>query len=202
MPNDSSTNDLKTIWQNQPTEPSKMTLVMIRHKTQQLQAGTRRALLNEIAASVFLVGFYGVGIWWVHGAALRAAFVLAIVWTLSGQFFVDRGRLSESSQLDVSLNTSLQSYRREVERRRYLSGRFLLWSFGPAVLAIGALSIYLLTLIWNHGAWSQGYLLSTMPFFALLGLWFVGVFVLRMRHRRELQREIDQLSEVEGSISA
>jgi Flp pilus assembly protein TadB len=41
-----------------------------------------------------------------------------------------------------------------------------------------------------------------MPFFALLGLWFVGVFVLRMRHQRELQREIDQLKEVEGSVDS
>jgi hypothetical protein len=175
---------------------------MIRHKTQQLQGKTRRDLFNEIAVSVFLISFYGVGIWWVHGAALRAAFVLAIVWTLAGQFFVDRGRLSESSQLDVSLNTSLQSYRREVERRRYLSGRFLLWTFGPAVLAISALSDYLLTIAWNHGAWNYGFLRATAPFFTLLGLWFVGVFVLRMRHQRELQREIDQLNEVEGSINS
>jgi hypothetical protein len=201
MPNDSSNNTPKTIWQNQPTEPSKMTLVMIRHKTQQLQGKTRRDLFNEIAVSVFLIGFYGICIWWIHGAVLRAAFALAIVWTLAGQYFVDRGSLSEAAQ-DVSLNTSLQSYRREVERQRYLSSRFLLWSFGPAVLAIGSLSTHLLTLVWNHGALSHGYLLSTMPFFALLGLWFVGVFVLRMRHQRELQREIDQLTEVEGSVDS
>jgi hypothetical protein len=199
MPNDSFINDPKTIWQSQPTEPSKMTLVMIRHKTQQLHAQTRRALLNEIAASVFLISFYGVGIWWVHAAVLRAAFALAIAWTLAGQYFVDRGTLSSTAQLEVSLSTSLESYRREVERRRYISGRFILWSFGPIVLAIGALSTYLLTLVWNHGAWSHGYLWSTMPFFTLLGLWFVGVFVLRMRHQRELQREIDQLNEVERS---
>jgi hypothetical protein len=41
-----------------------------------------------------------------------------------------------------------------------------------------------------------------MPFFTLLGLWFVGVFVQRMRQQRELQREIDQLNEVESSINS
>ena len=194
MLNDSSTNDPKAIWQNQPTEPSKMTLVMIRHKTQQLQGKTRRDLLGEIAASVFLVGLSGFGIAWVNGAALRAAFALAIIWTLAGQYFVDRGSLSDAAQLDVSLSTSLESYRREVERRRYLSSRFLLWSFGPAILAVGALSAYLLTIAWN-----RGFLRNTIPFFTLLGLWFVGVFVIRMRQQRELQREIDQLNEVERS---
>jgi hypothetical protein len=199
MPNDSSINDPKTIWQNQPTEPSKMTLVMIRHKTQQLHAQTRRDLLAEIAVSVFLVGLSGFGIWWVHGVALRAVFALAIAWTLAGQYFVDRRSLSDAAQLEVSLSTSLESYRREVERRSYLSSRFL-WSFGPCVLAVGALSAHMLAI-----AWTRGFLrhriptVSYAPFFSLLALWFVGVFVQRMRQQRDLQREIDQLNEVQRS---
>ena len=171
-----------------------MTLVMIRHKTQQLQGKTRRDLLGEIALSVFLVALSGFGIWWANGATLRVAFALAIVWTLAGQYFVHRESLSDAAQLEVSLSTSLESYRREVERRRYLSSRFLIWSFGPAILAVGALSAYLLTIAWNHG-----FLRNTVPFFTLLGLWFFGVFVSRMRQQRELQREIDQLNEVERS---
>ena len=57
MRNDSSGNDPRTIWQNQPTEPCKMTLVMIRHKTQQLQEKTRRELFGQNAALLFLVGW-------------------------------------------------------------------------------------------------------------------------------------------------
>jgi MFS family permease len=179
-----------------------MTLLLIHQKTQQLHRKTRHELFAGITVALFIAALSGFGIWWVHAAVLRAAFALAIAWTLTGQYFVDRGTLSNTAQLDVSLSTSLESYRREVERRRYISGRFMLWSFGPIVLAIGALSTYLLTLVWNHGAWSHGYLWSTMPFFTLLGLWFIGVFVLRMRHQRELQREIDQLNEVERSCKS
>ena len=192
MPNDSSTNDPKTIWQNQPTEPSKMTLVMIRHKTQQLRERTLRELLREIAAAVLMVGFYGFCIWWIHAAAMRAIFGLAIVWTLAGQYFVDREDLSDAAQLDVSLSTGLESYRREVERRRHLSSRFLLWSFAPGVLGLGAFCAYLL-------AWTHGFGRSTAPFFTLLGLWFVLLFFQKMRQKRDLQREIDQLNDVERS---
>jgi hypothetical protein len=192
MPNESSANDPKTIWQSQPTEPSKMTLVMIRHKTQQLHAQTRRDRFAEIAASVIMIGFYGCGIWWIHAAALRAIFALAIAWTLAGQSFVDRRSLSDASQLEVPLSTSLESYRREVERRRDLSSRFLLWSFGPGILALGAFCAYLL-------AWTHGFVRSTAPFFTLLGLWFVLLFFQKMRQKRDLQREIDQLNEVERS---
>jgi Flp pilus assembly protein TadB len=168
---------------------------MIRHKTQQLQEKTRRELFGQNAALLFLVGCYGVGIWWVNGAVLRAAFALAIVWTLAGLYFVDRENLSDAAQLEVSLSTSLESYRREVERRRYLSSRFLLWTLAPTLLAIAALSTFLLTIGWNH----HGFLRSTIPFFTLLGLWFIGLFVKRMRQQRDLQRELDQLNEVERS---
>jgi uncharacterized membrane protein len=36
-----------------------------------------------------------------------------------------------------------------------------------------------------------------IPFLVLLALWLVGVFVVRMRQRRELQREIEELNDVE-----
>ena len=49
MRNDSSEYDLRTIWQNQPTEPSVMTLEKIRQKTQELRARTRRELIKSIA---------------------------------------------------------------------------------------------------------------------------------------------------------
>ena len=194
MTNDSSTNDPKSIWQNQPTEPSKMTLLLIHQKTQQLQEKTRRDLLAEIALSVFMVCLYGFVIWWVHSLVLRAAFALAIAWTLAGQYLVDRRSLSGAAQLEVSLSTSLESYRHEVERRRYLSSRFLLWSFGPFILAVGAWSTFLLTIARN-----RGFLVATLPFFTLLCLWFVLFVILRMRQQRELEREIDQLNEVERS---
>jgi hypothetical protein len=66
------------------------------------------------------------------------------------------------------------------------------------VLAVGALSAHLLAI-----AWTRGFLrnkiptVSYAPFFSLLCLWFVGVFVQRMKQQRELQREIDELNEVE-----
>jgi Flp pilus assembly protein TadB len=197
MPNDSSTNDPKTIWQNQPTEPSKMTLVMIRHKTQQLHTKSRREIFGGVALSMFLVGFCVFGIRWVHVTALRALFALDIAWALAAaaQYFVNRRSLSGSGPSDVSLGTSLQSYRREVERQGYILGRVLLWSFGPAVLGIGTLSAQMLMIAWRRGAFR-----NTVPFFTLLGLWFVGIFVLRVRQQRELKREIDQLNEVESSI--
>lgn len=194
MPSDSLPNDPKSIWQNQPTEPSKMTLRMIRRKTQQLHTKTRRELLNSIFVSLFVVGLSLFGITRVHGAAMRAVFVLTIGWTLAAQYLVYRGSLADSEPSEVSLKTSLQSYRREVERQRYLSDRFLVLSFGPIMLAVGAMSALLLTIVRP-----TGFFRNTIPFFTLLGVWFVAAFVIRMQQQHDLQREIDELNEIERS---
>jgi Flp pilus assembly protein TadB len=67
-----------------------------------------------------------------------------------------------------------------------------LWYFGPVVLAIATLIVALVSL-----AIRRGMLLNMTPFLTLVVVWIVGVFVMRMRQRRELQREIDELNEIE-----
>jgi hypothetical protein len=196
MRNDSSTNDPRTIWQNQPTEPSIMTLEKIRQKTQELHAKTRRGLLGGIAVSLLFAGISGYGIALGDGP-VRAAFAFAVAWSLAGQYFINRGMWPATLPADAPLGTGLESYRQEVERRRYLSGRFLLWSFGPVALAIAALIALLLSFGVRRGMLLKGTLLNMIPFLALLVIWIVSVFVMRMRDRRQLQREIDELRDIE-----
>jgi hypothetical protein len=132
---------------------------------------------------------------------VRAVFAFAIAWSLAGQYFVNRGIWSATLPGDAALSTGLESYRREVERRRYLSGRFLLWSFGPVVLAIATLIVLILSFgIRNRGMLLKGTLLNMIPFLALVVIWIVSVFVIRMRDQRELQREIDDLNDIERAI--
>jgi hypothetical protein len=46
----------------------------------------------------------------------------------------------------------------------------------------------------------KGTLLNMIPFLALVVIWIVSVFVIRMRDQRELQREIDDLNDIERAI--
>jgi hypothetical protein len=93
---------------------------------------------------------------------------------------------------EAASGTGLDSYRREVERRRYLYGRFLMWTLGPLVLAIATFTLPLVII-----GIKRGVLLNMIPFLALLIIWIVGIFVVRTRDRRELQHEIDELSNIE-----
>jgi hypothetical protein len=193
MRNDSSGNDPRTIWQNQPTEPSAMTLEKIRQKTQELHAKTRRELLRGITVPLLVAGISG----WVvarldGGPVLLALFALAIAWSLAGQYFLNRGMWSATLPEDAAFSTGIESYRREVERRRYLSGRFLLWSLGPVVLALATFIVPLLRL-----GIRKGMLFNMIPFLTLLVIWIVAVFIIRIRQQRELLREIDELNNLE-----
>ncbi|MGA3185820.1 MAG: hypothetical protein ABSF22_01805 [Bryobacteraceae bacterium] len=93
---------------------------------------------------------------------------------------------------DTALSTGLESYRREVERRRALSGRFLWWFLAPVVLALAAFTVPVISVGIRTGT-----LVRMIPFLVLLALWIVGVCVRRIMDRWELRREIDQLNEIE-----
>ena len=173
-----------------------MTLEKIRQKVRELHAKTRRQLLGSLAVPLIIIGFYGFGM--KQFPALQPLFAFAIAWSLAGLYFMNRGMWSATLPEDVALNTGLESYRREVERRRYISGRFLLWSFGPLVLSIAALIPLILSFgMRNRGMLLNGALRTTIPFLVVVAIWLVSVFVIRLRDQRELQREIDELNDTE-----
>jgi len=203
MRNDSPENDPRTIWQNQPTERSIMTLEKIRHKTQELHAKTRRQMIGNSIIPLAVFAFYGYGIAKFSNPALRTIFACAIAWSLAGQYFLNRGMWSAMLPGDAALSTGLESYRREVERQRSLFGRFMLWQFGPMMFAIATLILLILTLGTGNrgmplnGALLKEALLKMCPFLTLMAIWIVSFFVIRMRAQRQLQREIDELNEIE-----
>jgi len=193
MRSDPPGNDPRTIWQNQPVEPSTMTLETIRRKARELHARTRRELLGSIATPLAVVVFSALGAAIFNDPLQRIAFALALAWALAGQYFLHRGMWFATLPGDAALISGLEFYRREIERRRYLFHRVLRWSIGPVLLAIGALLLPIVT----GGIEERGAFLKMIPFLSLLVIWIAGVFVIRMRGQRELQREIEELNGLE-----
>lgn len=180
--------EFKTTWQNQPTETSAMTLKLLRSKARELQAKTRRHLLGTLAGPVgtaFLFWF-GIRAFPRFQPVLEPLFAFALVWSLVGFYFLNRGMRSAAMPGDAGVNTGLEFCRAEVERRRDLLRRVLLWSLAPLLLAIGTLIFALAEVGLRNG----------LPFVTLVGLWIVGYFVLRFREQRELDREIDELNDL------
>jgi len=193
MRNDSSGNNPRTIWQNQPVAPSAMTLEAIRRKARKLHAKTRRELIGTIAAPLAVIVFSGLGAAIFDDPRQRTVFMLALAWAVAGQFFLHRGMWTATLPGDAALTTGLEFYRREIERRSDLFRRVLRWSFGPLVLAIGALLLPIVT----GGAAERGAYRNMIPFLTLLAVWLGGFFIVRVRQQRQLQREIEELNDIE-----
>jgi hypothetical protein len=199
MPDGSSSDGLKTIWQNQPTGTSAMTLKLVRSKARELQAKTHRQLLGTAAGPLAAAFFYAFAIraFAPLQPILHPLFAFALVWSLIGLYFINRGMWSTVMPGDAALITGLQFCREEIERRRNLLSRVLVWSFGPVLLAIATFILALVMISTKDRA----LLPNGLPFLALVAAWIVGYFAMRVRERHELKSEIDDLNDLEKDNS-
>ncbi len=191
--------EFKAIWHSQPTGTSTMTMKLIRSKARDLQAKTRRQLLGTVAAPLAAAFLYAFGIREFPALehVMHPLFAFTLVWSLVGLYFLNRGMWSTVMPGDAGLSTGLEFCRGEIERRRYLLRRVLLWSLGPVLLAIGTF-ILVLAMI---GTKDRGLFPNGLPFLALVVVWILGYFVMRGREQRELKRELDELNDLEKDNS-
>ena len=195
MQNDSPENSVRTIWLNQPTEKPTMISKLIEQKSRELRARTRRGLMGTVTAPLAAGIFYALSMkaFPALRQVLQPPFLLALAWGLAGVYFLNRGMWSAAMPGDLGLKTGLQACRLEIERQRDIARRVLVWSFAPLMLTV-ATFILALALIPPRG---KGIVPNGLPFLIVLVVWIVLFFVLRSREQRKLQREIDELKEIE-----
>ncbi len=194
MRNDSSRNDPKTIWRSQPREISTVTLErMIRRRAQELHAKTLRERLGSLAGPVCTIAFSAFGIALGYNPVQLVVFAIAIAWSLAGVYVLNRGGWQATLAGDAALATGLEFCRREIEWRIYIHRRILQWCLAPIMLAIGAFFVPAM----RSAVREHAKLANAIPFFALLVLWIIGFFVLRVRGWRTLQQEVDELNDIE-----
>jgi hypothetical protein len=188
-------NNPQKIWQSQTAERKTMTARLIEWKVRELRARTRRQWLGTFTgplAAGFLYAFARKEFPSL-GSLLESLFICALAWSLVGLYFLSRGMQSAAMPEDAGLATGLEFCRGELERRRQLLSRLLIWSFGPLSLAIGGF-ILSLALI---GRENRAFIPNGLPFAALIVIWMICYFVIRWREQRELQREIEELNELQ-----
>ncbi len=195
MQNDSPENGVRTIWLNQPTEKPTMISKLIEQRSRKLRAKTRRKLIGTIAGPLVAGIFYAYSMkaFPALRQVLQPPFAFAVAWGLAGLYFLNRGMWSAVMPGDLGLNTGLEVCRLEIERQRDLVRRSLVWSFGPAMLAT-ATFVLALALVSTR---ERGIIPNGLPFLIVLVVWIVSFFVIRLREQRELQREIDELKDIE-----
>lgn len=163
-----------------------MTMEKIEQKARELKTKTRRNLVGNIAFATVASGLYAFAM--TQFPEMRVPFTLAIAWTAAGAYFLHRGMRSATLPGDAAWSTGMELYRDEVNQRRMLIRGALWWSFAPAMLAIGT---FLVALSKKGDIFRKA-----MPFMALVAVWVVAYFVIRMREQGKLRREIDELNRI------
>jgi MFS family permease len=195
MQNDSPESGVRTMWLNQPTEKPTMISKLIEQRSRKLRAKTRSGLLGTVGGPLTAGIFYWYSMRAFPGLreVLQPPFAFAFAWGLAGLYFLNRGMWSAVMPGDLGLNTGLEVCRLEVERQRDLRRRSLVWSFGPVMLAT-ATFVLALTLVPQVG---RRIIPNGVPFLTVLLLSIVSFFVIRSREQHELQRELDELKDLE-----
>jgi len=195
MQNDSPENGVRTIWLNQPTEKPTMISKLIEQRSRKLRAKTRSGLLGTVGGPLTAGIFYAYSMRAFPGLrqVLQPPFAFAIAWGLAGLYFLNRGMWSAVLPGDLGLKTGLEACRLEVERQRDLQRRSLVWSFGPAMLAT-ATFVLALALV---PPVARRVIPNGLPLLIVLVFPIVSFFVIRSREQRELQRELDELKDIE-----
>lgn len=185
----------KDIWLSQPTETRTMTLKLIQQRPRELRAKTRRKLLGTLAGPLAAGLFYAFAIkeFAALGQVLQPLFVVALAWSLAGLYFLNRGMWSAEMPAEAVLSTGLAFCRREIERQRDLVRRLLLWSFGPVMLAIGTFILALAMVSTKD----KGLFPNGLPFLIAVAVWISAYFIIRWREQRDLQRDLDELNDIE-----
>ncbi len=194
MPDESPLKDPKKIWQDQPTEPIKMSLNEIRRKAQELQMKGRLRVLAAMVIGLFLCIAFARMATVVQDVIPRIGWGMLSLWGLYGAYAAYQWIWPRSLAQDATLSTSLDFYRSELERKRDYERH--IWRRSGLIFCFAGLALALIPEL-IPALETPRLLLNAAPFFVLLVIWFVLFFFLRKRNRRKLQREIDELNALE-----
>ena len=192
MPDEFPMNDPQKIWQNQPTEPIKISPDEIRRKAQKLQRKARMAALVSIVMGLFLFLWFARTFVRVHDVVPRIGWGLVSLWCIYCAYhgYKQMGRLAS----EATLYTSFEFYRRELEWQRDFDRH--VWRRSGLIVAFAGMALIVMPGL-IKALETPRLLLNVVPFFALLAVWLVIFFSMRKRNRRKLQREIDELNTLE-----
>jgi hypothetical protein len=200
MPSDFPMKDPQEIWQNQPTEPLKMSATDLRRKALELQSKARFAAVFTIIMGIIFCVFFAWSFARAHTLLARMGFALGSLCMIYAAYHIYKWTWPGSLPEKAPIDTCLEFYRRELERQRDYSHRWwrsglpVLTLLGVVMAAVGtgarnAPPRWLLALGANKHP-----LLNALPFFLVLAIWVVAFLILRKKQGPKiLQREIEEL---------
>jgi hypothetical protein len=190
MPTELPVNDPREIWQSQPREPFRMSADQLRNKAKRRERRARFEAIFSIMLGLFLFLFFARACAKAHELIPGMVLGLLSLWCLYFAYQAYKWIWPTPQGPDGALETTLQSYRSELEKRRDYN-RHVWRRAGLTFCFLGVAMVAAPLLVKSLD--DPRLLLSVAPLFVLLAIWFAVFFPLRKRKLRKLQQEIEEL---------
>jgi hypothetical protein len=195
MANESSSPDIRGLWQSQPTETTSISPEDIRHKMRKFERRILRRNIREYAAGIFVVIAFGFCEWKIPGPLFRLGSGLAIAGALYVMFQIYRRASVRTAPADLGLSSCIEFHRQTLERQR--DALRDIWSWYLLPLVPGQAVIFFATAVkqWTAHPVGMGHLVMGFGILvALVGAVFFAVWELNQRGADKLQVQIDEMT--------
>ena len=196
MPSEFPMKDPQELWQNQSTEPLRMSPSNLRHKALDRQKKARFGARSTIIISIVLCVVFALSFVRAHTPLARMGWGLLSLCMIYAAYHAYQWMWPRNLPEDAPIHTCLEFYRRELERERDYNRRW--WRSGlPFLLLLGMVMAAVGTGARN--APLRHPLLNAIPFFVVLAIWVVAFLLLRKKHgAQNLRQEIEELRAFEA----
>jgi hypothetical protein len=182
-------NPVQKIWQDQPVEGIKMSAEEIRKRAGKFERKIRWRNRRESVGCLLVSGLFAYFLFDTHELLFRISyglFIAAMIW-IAIQLY--RKGSIKSLPADLEASSSLQFFRRELERQRDAVRNVWPWYLAPLVPGY-----VMLTIAYVVSFPRPVRLIGVGAFDLFMVLLFIGIWKMNLRAARCLQRSIDELN--------
>lgn len=189
MANERTPEQIQDLWKNQEVETMQLSLDELRRRTNAFYRRIHRRNIREYAGCALAIGIFGFFFAVVPRAVPRVAFALIVAGAIYVAVQLYRRGSARSAPAEMGYSTCVGFLRRELERQRDLLESIWSWYLGPFIPGMALL------LGWGLAAGPNRWFPAVYGCFAIAGFW--GIAKMNQTAARHLQRQIEELSELE-----
>ncbi|HWE85858.1 MAG TPA: hypothetical protein VG267_13010 [Terracidiphilus sp.] len=195
MNHESASEEMKSLWQNQPTEPPKICPEDFRPRLDKFERKIFWRNAREYAAGVVVIAGFGYFGWKLSGLLVRVGAGLIIAGTLVVMYELHRRGSVRTAPADLGLSTCIDFHRKSLERQRDALRTVGTWYLLPFVPGLVVFEIGSAMSQWAAHAVGLGQLVTRFLISGgmIAGVFF-GVWLLNQWAARKLQKRIDELT--------
>jgi hypothetical protein len=195
MTSKSTSEDLKNLWQNQPTDPAKISPEDFRRQMHKFERRIFWRNLREYAAGAIVIAGFGYYEWKLHGLLVRVGAGLIIAGTLYVMFQLHRRASARTAPADLGLNTCIDFHRRSLERQRDALRTVWDWYLLPFVPGLAVFLIGSIAHQWTaHPAGPGQFVLRSLISPGIMAAVFFAIWKMNRRGAERLQAQIDEIN--------